>query len=549
MPFNGRLTTGDRFDWYQLEVGADEHLRIMLDDANDFGANSLYVRYGQPPSRAEYHYRETGAWATDQQIDIADTVPGLYYVMVYANSVPDSPADYAISAATPGFAVQEVAPTLVGNTGIVTFAIRGSHIPSDPTAVLVAPSGARFVAGSVYQQAPGVIYPSFDLTGAEVGWYDVRLEAPNGTSAEMIDVVELQDTQGPLGDPKSWLPRTRITVPHSVRSGLQFDVLVEYWNPYAVDIPVPLLQISGSDGTHLSYNNRTASAGSLHLLGLPESGPPTVLPPGSSGTVELKSQAGPDVLNFFVDIVPPDEVAMDWGEYKEAMRPDYIDVAEWDTVWPVLISQIGDTWGDYYSAMVRDAVVLSEEMGDRIDAVDLLALEIRRARAATGTSISGVGLATDPTVNSANRRITAHNSSTGEEFYTTSLNDGSFIFDRVSPGSYTFTFYGSIVVSGNSAEVIEEQSLEGVQLELAPGSEILGQARDLVTRQALAGMRIVAIGKDSSQIAASPMTRASISSKGCLRERTPYSPNRRVRREWSYRASSYTATVTFWSMT
>ena len=60
-------------------------------------------------------------------------------------------------------------------------------------------------------------------------------------------------------------------------------------------------------------------------------------------------------------------------------------------------------------------------------------LDVDRAIAATGTSISGTIQSTDPQLGLAGLTVMATNQTTRDIFSTQTLNDGSFLLDSVTP--------------------------------------------------------------------------------------------------------------------
>jgi uncharacterized cupredoxin-like copper-binding protein len=75
----------DDFDIYQLAPGADEHLVVQLDNADDRDNNEIYIRHGAVPDwtdPAKYDADGTVPGYADQFVDIPQTQAGTYFVLV-----------------------------------------------------------------------------------------------------------------------------------------------------------------------------------------------------------------------------------------------------------------------------------------------------------------------------------------------------------------------------------------------------------------------------------------------------------------------------------
>ena len=100
-------------------------------------------------------------------------------------------------------------------------------------------------------------------------------------------------------------------------------------------------------------------------------------------------------------------------------------------------------------------------MGSANNVGALLDLEVRKAQAAIGTSISGTLLANDLNVDISGRTVDATNTDTSETFSTITLNDGSFIFESLPTGTYTFDV-NSALISEQMPMIVEVAPDEAV---------------------------------------------------------------------------------------
>ena len=102
VPVDSALKNNGDAHYYQVNVGAGEHLSVVLDSASGDDYNELYISYGSLPSREEYDDKYSHSNKPDQAVEIASTQAGYYYVMVYGSNVNPTPAGYTITASLSG---------------------------------------------------------------------------------------------------------------------------------------------------------------------------------------------------------------------------------------------------------------------------------------------------------------------------------------------------------------------------------------------------------------------------------------------------------------
>ena len=436
----GRTLT-DTFDaagqykYYRVEVEAGEHLFVSLDDLNDVGHNELYVKYGSAPSRSDYDVRYSTNFAPDQVVEIADTEAGAYYILVYAESAPDAPGDFELAAAILDFQILGISPVTAGNAGPVTMSLRVAELPADATPVLVSPDGTRYLPDAVYQDRPDVIYPTFNLSGAEIGRYDVRIETSGSPFTELTDFVEVRAGLG--GNLEA-----ELSVPSAVRAGQPFSIQIEYSNMGDADIPAPMFIVTATGEIELVYagDNPTPAGSSLHALGISSTGPAGILPPGAGGRIVIDSVAMPGEMQFSLTTLVGDETPINWDAFKEDARREWITPDDWDVLWPTIVAGIGDSWGDYLGMLDANATRRGMQRLRTASVQELFGMEICRALDVGGVSvISGVildALSGEPLANTslfAQQKID-ENTSIFRAAETSS--NGAFLIEQLPPGSY-----------------------------------------------------------------------------------------------------------------
>ena len=146
----------------------------------------------------------------------------------------------------------------------------------------------------------------------------------------------------------------------------------------------------------------------------------------------------------------------------------------------------------------QNASLLPPSAGNNQDPARDALLEIERATAAVGTSITGTIQSTDPSVSLAYQTVIATNETTGDIFGAQTLNDGSFILDSVTPGTDRFQVDGTIVQGTPAAQVTSGQAVTGVDLTLAIGGVIHGQIPSAAAGPSLSNAMVTAFTADGT---------------------------------------------------
>jgi hypothetical protein len=96
-PRAGALQSTYDIKYYQVTVGAGEHLFVVLDATNyNYNSYDLYIKLGALPTMLDYDKRSELPDA-DQAVEIRTTQAGTYYIMIRATS---GGGDYTITAHT-----------------------------------------------------------------------------------------------------------------------------------------------------------------------------------------------------------------------------------------------------------------------------------------------------------------------------------------------------------------------------------------------------------------------------------------------------------------
>jgi len=217
----GTLANGQAA-YYKFTVGAGETLRLRLDSASDTASNELYVRRGTMPTRGQFDFAHSDAFAPDQEVIIPTTEAATYYVLAYGASVGGAPA-YSLSAQTIPFSIRSVEAAEVGNAGPATLEIHGARFTADTLFELLGPDGTVRRASRVILENSSLAYATFSLGGVETGLWDLRATPATGSAAVANDVLTVHEGMG-----SSIV--SKIDGPSAVRPGRLYTFNLDYSN-------------------------------------------------------------------------------------------------------------------------------------------------------------------------------------------------------------------------------------------------------------------------------------------------------------------------------
>jgi hypothetical protein len=187
-----------------------------------------------------------------------------------------------VNDSTP-FSIQ---PTAAGNLGHVTLRLTGQDIVSGSTVRLVRLGQAERVPTAA-SFANGVLTVTVDLTGAEVGTWNVELTPPGGglpvtfTDGLQVEAARISGLYASIAGP------------FRVRTFREFDYYVWWTNRGNVDIPSALIDVNVEQG----------SDGSLTLLSAEAVGPDSVATIVRDGGVSASSTSR--VLRIRTGVIAP----------------------------------------------------------------------------------------------------------------------------------------------------------------------------------------------------------------------------------------------------
>lgn len=482
----------DRSFKIALEAGAT--LLLSLTGSPAGASNRLFVRFGDPATTGQFDAVSPLGGGANPRLVVPVTRTGTYYVLVHSEAGPAGP--FQLTASRPGSLLLQSSPGSVGNAGRATLQVDGVDLPPDATYTLEGPGGTR-TAVAVRHVSPALAYATFDLVGLMPGSYLLRATTATG-STTLADAVQVTAGKGAH-------VVTSVIGPVTVRGDRDYQFIVEYANDGDADAPAPLLVVHSPTNTWMGLSPDDVMSGrNVQFLAVAQDGPAGVLRPGARYRVPVHFHTPPAGVEYEFELQVTDTTTadpVDWQQVREWLDEDVTALPEFPAVRARLQQQIGSTWGDYVAMLARNATALPAAVGDNTDPLALLRLEAERARAAVGTSITGVAPTADPLVSPAGTYLFATNATTGDVFTTRILADGSFVFPAVTPGAYEFSAEGLAIPNPPAVTVAAGQAVQGVSLALAAGATVFGRVGTAEDGSLLAGARVEVVGDATSNSA------------------------------------------------
>jgi parallel beta-helix repeat protein len=273
-----------------------ETILITLKGDSITGANELYLRHGDIPSRAVYDFKHSTAYAGNQEVIIPSVVQGDYYLMAYGNTLSGNTQPITLYAEILNFEIRSINANTGGNTGTVTVQVNGAKFDST-TVILLATATDTIYAQSVAFESSIRLYPTFNLEGKTIGVYDVLAKKQTG------EIVGLDSAFNIVQGTASNLV-TNVLRPTNTRANRVITLRLEYTNAGNTDIVNPIVILKSAGGAPLGYVPERLSDGITELtILLQEPGNSSNrLRPGASGTVLIYTKSS-SALGFTL-IIP-----------------------------------------------------------------------------------------------------------------------------------------------------------------------------------------------------------------------------------------------------
>ena len=366
---NGTLAGSGQAELFSIIVPAVQSLTVGLDDNDSFDSNELYLRFGSPPTREIYDYRYSNATAASQSILVPHAAVGTWYALVYGNYVP-APTSFSLSAAGVGHQLVSVTPGALGNSAPETLSIAGSGFEPGAVATLIGPGNAQITATSTSVVSYTQLTATFPA-GVPAGVYSLEV-----TSAGHSDTLNSALT---ISAGRQAHLETSLKVPDQLGRHVAATIYINYANDGTVAMPAPLLELEAEipaerplftlDSSKIFQGLWTSTLpdGYSNSIQILASGRiPGVLLPGESLSIPVYyagMQMPWDVTDPTVplelgvlDSTDTDPVA--WSSLKASLQPPSVSNAAWNQIYANLTAPLGNTWGQFVTALDNNAAYL-----------------------------------------------------------------------------------------------------------------------------------------------------------------------------------------------
>ncbi|MEZ6190658.1 MAG: CARDB domain-containing protein [Phycisphaerales bacterium] len=489
----------NRFNYFAIDLPDDQTFVLDVDALGADVVVELFAREGDVPARDRFDFAVQNPLQADSRLVIPDTVSGRYYIGVYGTSVPGGSQTVELTARLVPFSILDTSYGRAGNAGDRTLQINGARFDRTVQARLLG-TGVDRAATVMYPVNEARAYATFDLRGLTPGFYDVLITKEDGSTDTLVGAVEVVAGGGGTNTP-------RLIGPSAVSLATrQFPITAVWGNDGLNDALAPLLYVEASNLVGDTGAERSSSMMTFYGAGL-DDGPAGILRPDQASSRPLASGfagAGAGSSTTIIDRLVQDTTqTYDWEALRAGMPRMGMDEATFNAAFDQIITRNGTTWGGYLAMLSRNANLLPAELGDNRNPDHLLALELQFAAADLGNAIVGKLHAPDFAVDISGIKVTASDDTTGEAYTVRSLNDGTFIFFNIQPGTYTFGAEGARLIDDPAvqATVLPGQTARDVLLRTDAGIP-LAKARvlDAETNLPLANVFISLIDENGDTV-------------------------------------------------
>ena len=170
--------------YYRIEVPdslAGETMSVKLTgDSVRNAVNRLFISYGKIPKSNEYDYAAAIPFRANQEAIIPELKAGTYYLTAYGSDTATALQPVSLFAKVIPFSISYVNAKQGGNGGAVTIQINGAKFEQGMTVQLLGAN--TLTAQAIYYTNSTRLYATFNLSGATLGSYTVKLTKEGGAT-------------------------------------------------------------------------------------------------------------------------------------------------------------------------------------------------------------------------------------------------------------------------------------------------------------------------------------------------------------------------------
>ena len=318
---NNTLFTDTRF--YKLVIpdslnGATISVKLTTGDSLT-RINQMFIGKGYVPTAAHFDYSYPTANYGNQDIVMAYTTAGAYYIMIRTINPENVTQNISLLARKLPFEITSVHTNSGGNIGNVTIKINGALFTPGMIAKLNK-SGTEIIASAVYFTNTTLVYATFNLQGKPLGIYDVILSKADTAFAVLANGFSVvpanngglitgggNNTGSGNGNAPGCDPGAasglnsqlviELLVPEFVMRAWPFVIQISYNNPTNFDVPAQVRTLFAEDIIKIAFTPEGVNNGAHSLtMELTEAGgPPGIIRAGGSGTIFIYGNSNANV--------------------------------------------------------------------------------------------------------------------------------------------------------------------------------------------------------------------------------------------------------------
>jgi RHS repeat-associated protein len=413
---------------FQLTVPAPNNILISAGT----GTTQFLVGYGAIPTASANIASSQADFLRGVQASLEDAQAGTYYVVVQNKSIANTTTASLTAQAMP-FGITNVSPNMIPDLGgdfagppfgtelilngeifqqpqllihgtpqegNVTITITGNAFTPNTTVSLTGNAGPSSPPATV--QAQSVLFKdshtlfatftldqlrtfSFDFRGGvgQIIPLDVQV-SDHGQTADFQDGVELEIPLFSDGEEEEMafgeIPppgfTANLTTPGAVRVGRPYTVTINYSNNGGINVPAPLLSLSGQGAEFQLPGQSGFTPNSILLFAGNPNGQGGVLPPGFSGSITVTVINSDDVT---LQLGTTNSAPIDWTKLESSLQPPGIPAAAWNAIFSNFTAEVGTTPDSLQTALDNDANYLSQLGEYTSDVTQLLAFQVDQA--------------------------------------------------------------------------------------------------------------------------------------------------------------------------
>jgi len=410
------------------------------------------------------------------ELVIGPTHEGTYFLSLLGFAVDDAGGTYTLRASYVNRYLSDLLTRTAGNGGQVDLSIRGLGFEQGMNVKLEGPGVPSLTAEFVKAGSTADLIARFDLTGTQVGVYDLVVTWPDSYSETLESAFTVTPGIGPRLE-------VELEAPLAVRAGRKYTAWLEYKNTGDADMPAPLFSVRSN--TPISTRQDSIDGLRIEVLGVGGSGSPEVVRVGERCRIPIffRSLRDGTPPTFLVVVAEDTATPIDWAAQEEIMRPPGMDPAEWNALWPDLMARLGDTWAEYIDVLRAWAARTGERGLAVHDVRRLVAFDTRLAAGQPVTSISGTLLHGTEHVPMAGVTVRAVSvdGTVVRDAVTEDHPEGLFVIENLPSGIYELYVKGYYFDPTPVVDVVDDDVtgliLDAYEYPLQPEPEEIGTPR------------------------------------------------------------------------